>query len=78
MQASLLFAAWLRSVLCTLAAALPSPSCRVAALTLSALLALRAGDASSAALMLTRALKTGHGQLGNTQMVAQVISQSIN
>ncbi|PSC74019.1 MAU2 chromatid cohesion factor-like protein [Micractinium conductrix] len=47
---------------------------RVAALTLSALLALRAGDASSAALMLTRALKTGHGQLGNTQMVAQVLN----
>ena len=45
--------------------------CRTAALVTNALVAQRAGDGSNAAVLLTKALKTAHSHLGNTQMVAQ-------
>lgn len=46
--------------------------CRTAALVTNAVVAQRGGDDSNARVMLTKALKTAHAHLGNTQMVAQV------
>lgn len=47
---------------------------RTTALVTNALVAQRTGDLSNATVMLTKALKTAHTHLGNTQMVAQVLN----
>ncbi|KAI3432577.1 hypothetical protein D9Q98_004126 [Chlorella vulgaris] len=47
---------------------------RTAALVTNAVVAQRGGDDSNARVMLTKALKTAHAHLGNTQMVAQVLN----
>ncbi|KAL4854744.1 RuBisCO large subunit-binding protein subunit alpha [Chlorella vulgaris] len=47
---------------------------RTAGLVTNAVVAQRGGDDSNARVMLTKALKTAHAHLGNTQMVAQVLN----
>lgn len=48
------------------------PARRTAALLVNGLVAQRTSDTAHASVLLTKALKTAHAHLGDTQMVAQV------